>query len=177
MNKITDVTRQAIADDTDIFKINPTGRLDEPNFWARLIDLKNLYSTDYRYTNAYEDINKHMVMNRDWDDNWYMTDPRIDMLHCPDNLYKRFLALTVHPRIRTDENELAKLLNIYNHRLVADGLSMIQTGDISGKPTYEVQPLGAGHAVAAVLNEGRPSHGQLYHKETAYLCCFLFLYP
>jgi len=153
MNQITDVTRQSIADELDISRIHYAAKLEEPDFWARLLNLQKLPSNDSRYNNAYEDIHKHMVMNRDWDDQWYMTDPRIHMLHAPDDLYKRFLALTIHPRICTDEKQISALIAIYDKHLAGDNLRMLQTSNISGKPVYEVVAVGAGQAAAAASKQ------------------------
>jgi hypothetical protein len=159
LNKITDVTRNAINDEIDLSHIHYAGRMDEPDFWMRLVDLKNKPSRgDDRWDNAYDDIYQHMVRNRDWDDNWFMTDPRINLLHGPDDLYKAFLALTVHPRVRTEESEVAKLIGVYNKHLASDGLRMTQTSDISGKPVYEVLPIGAGVAVAAASRQQIKKH-------------------
>jgi hypothetical protein len=153
MNQITDVTRQSIADEMDINRIHYAAKLEEPDFWARLLNLQKLPSNDSRYNNAYEDIHKHMVMNRDWDDQWYMTDQRIHMLHAPDEIYKRFIALTVHPRICTDEKQISALIAIYDKHLAGDNLRMLQTSDISGKPVYEVVAVGAGQAAAAASKQ------------------------
>jgi hypothetical protein len=148
MNSMTDVTRQSIADEIAVARLWYHGRLDEPDFLARIFDLQKLPSRDSRYDNAYEDIHKHMVMNSDWDEGWYLTDPRINILFCTDEIYRKFLAQTVHPRIRSDEKEIAALIDIYNKHLVGDNYQMVQTGDISGKPVYEVRLIGAGANLA-----------------------------
>lgn len=64
-NKITDVTRRHIADEMTIGKIWYHGNQTEPDFLARLFDLKSLPSRDGRYSNAYDDIYQHMVNNND----------------------------------------------------------------------------------------------------------------
>jgi hypothetical protein len=148
MNQITDVTRQAIADETSIAKLWYHGKIDEPDFLARLFDLQHLPSRDPRYDNAYDDIHKHVVMNSDWGESWYLTDSRINLLFTKDEVYQKFLARTVHPSTRTNEEEIIMLIDIYNKYLSADGFKMIQTGDISGKPVYEVKPIAAGTGIA-----------------------------
>lgn len=135
-NKITDVTRRQIADEMAIGKIWYHGNQTEPDFLARLFDLKSLKSRDYRYTNAYDDIYQHMVNNNDWDDDWIYSDPRINLSHCEDETYLNFLAMTVHPRVRTDTDEVTKLTDIYNKHLDADGFEIAQTDEISGKPVF-----------------------------------------
>jgi hypothetical protein len=108
-NKITDVTRQHIADEMLLRKLWYHGNQNEPDFLARLFNLKNLPSRDYRYKNAYDDIWQHMVNNNDWDNNWIYTDPRINLMHCDDELYLKFLSTTLHPIVRTNVKESEEL--------------------------------------------------------------------
>ncbi len=114
------------------------GNSTEPDFLARLFNLKGLPSKDYRYNNAYDDIYQHMVNNTDWDSDWLYNDPRINLSYCDDDIYLRFLALTLHPRVRTNESEVHKLVEIYNKHLGNDGFEVIQTDEISGKPIFSV---------------------------------------
>lgn len=135
-NKITSVTRQHIADQMQLDKLWYHGRLNEPNFLARIFDLKSMQSKDNRYDNAYDDIHQHMVNNTDWDYDWVYTDPRINLLHCEDEIYLKFLSETLHPLVRASEEELNKLLEIYNKNLAADSFEIIQTNEISGRPIF-----------------------------------------
>ena len=135
-NRITNVTRQHIADETLIAKLWYHGNQQEPDFLIRLFDLKGLPSRDDRYNNAYDDIYQHMVRNADWDINWIYADPRINLLHCEDSVYLNFLASTLHPIVRTNPDDVAKLLEIYNKYLHADGFEISQTDEISGKPVF-----------------------------------------
>lgn len=149
-NRIIDVTRQNIADEMTIEKIWYHGKLSEPDFLARLFNLKSLPSRDRRYTNAYDDIYQHMVNNNDWEEDWIYSDPRINLLHCDDETYLKFLAMTVHPRVRTNQEEIKKLIEIYNKYLDADGFEIIQTDEISGKPVFSGRQkiIGKAHMVA-----------------------------
>lgn len=145
-NRITNVTRQHIADEVLIAKLWYHGNQTEPDFLARLFDLKRLPSRDSRYDNAYDDIYQHMVTNTDWDYNWIYTDPRINLLHCDDDTYLKFLSTTLHPIVRTNQEEVAKLLDIYNKHLNADGFEVSQTDEISGKPVFSGGQKVIGHA-------------------------------
>lgn len=149
-NKITDVTRQHIADEMQLSKLWYHGNQSEPDFLARLFNLKALPSRDGRYSNAYDDIWQHMVNNNDWDVDWIYSDPRINLLHCDDDTYLKFLATTVHPRVRTNADEVSKLTEIYNKHLDADGFEVSQTDEISGKPIYSgrQKAIGQAHLVA-----------------------------
>ena len=148
--QITTVTRQHIADEMQIAKLWYHGRQSEPDFLARIFDLQSLPSRDSRYSNAYDDIYQHMVNNNDWDVNWIYSDPRINMLHCDDTLYLKFLADTLHPLVRTNPDELSQLLGIYNKHLSADGFEVAQTDEISGKPVFAGRQkiIGQGHLTA-----------------------------
>ena len=145
------MTRQHIADEMQLSKLWYHGNQHEPDFLARLFNLKSLPSrNDDRYTNAYDDIWQHMVNNNDWDVDWIYTDPRINILYCDDETYLKFLAMTVHPRVRTNPDEVSKLTEIYNKHLDADGFEVAQTEEISGKPNYSgrQKAIGQAHLVA-----------------------------
>jgi hypothetical protein len=136
MNEITTITRQQIADEMQISEIWYHGRQTEPDFLGRIFDLKNLSSRDGRYTNAYDDIYQHTVNNFDWDNNWIYSDPRINLFHCEDSLYLKFLSNSLHPTVRTDQKELEKLYAIYNKSLNVDGFEILKIDEISGKPIF-----------------------------------------
>jgi len=145
-NKITSITRQYIADEMIIEKIWYHGNLNEPDFLARLFDLKKLKSRDYRYHNAYDDIYQHTVNNSDWDENWIYSDSRINLFYCDDESYLKFLATTIHPSIRTNPEEVSRLLEIYNKHLEADGFEIIQVDEISRKPIFGGRPKDLGQS-------------------------------
>ncbi len=134
--QISTVTRQHIADEMQLAKLWYHGRQSEPNFLGRIFDLKSLPSRDSRYSNAYDDIYQHMENNTDWDYNWFYLDPRINMLHCDDSLYLRFLAETLHPLVRISQEEVSQLVDIYNKYLNVDGFEITQTDEISGNPVF-----------------------------------------
>jgi hypothetical protein len=138
-NEISEVTRRNIADRTVLERIYYYGDSNEPAFLSQLFDLQNLSSRDHRYKNAYDDIYQHTVNNSDWFDNWIYSDPRINLLHCPDDLYLKFLAETIHPTVRSDSKEVSLLVKIYNEHLKNDGFEIIQTDEISGKPVFSGQ--------------------------------------
>src|SRR5687767_4638953 len=108
----------------------------EPDFLGRIVNLKSMKSRDSRYDNGYEEMSQHMVNNIDWDVDWLYTDPRINLLHCDDDTYLKFLAATVHPRVRSNPVEISRLLEIYNKHLNGDGFEISQADEISGKPVY-----------------------------------------
>ncbi|GAB1473157.1 hypothetical protein MASR2M69_05980 [Bacteroidota bacterium] len=54
------------------------------------------------------------------------SDPRINLLYCEDETYLKFLAMTVHPRVRTSSEEVVGLIEIYNKHLNPDGFEIAQ---------------------------------------------------
>jgi len=66
---ITQVTRRRIFDTIALSRVLWEGRLEEPDFLARIYDLDSMPSTDSRYKSAVGDIWQHRVNNpEDWPD-------------------------------------------------------------------------------------------------------------
>ncbi|MNS75036.1 hypothetical protein D3C72_1085330 [compost metagenome] len=145
-NKITNLTRQNIADEMAIEELWYNGNLTEPDFLARLYNLGSLPSKDDRYTNAYDDIHQHMVNNHDWDKDWIYSDKRINLLHDDDENYLKFLSETLHPRIRPNSDDVSKLIEIYNKHLSVDGFEIAQKKEVSGKPIFSGRQKAMGQA-------------------------------
>ncbi|WP_164974132.1 AbiJ-related protein [Filimonas effusa] len=131
---ISIVARQAIFDEITLNKISWSGKLEEPNFLNRIFDLSKLPSHDSRYNNAYDDIHKHRILNYDWEDDWVFTDRRFNLLHCDEEIFLSFLALTINPVSRNDGTN--QLLEIYNRNLVHSGIEFYEKSKIAGKPIY-----------------------------------------
>lgn len=112
VKQITEVTRRGVIDVLSVGRFSWSGRLEETAFLARLLDLKSLPSKDYRYTTAAEDIWKHRIMNNDWSDDWVFYDDRFDIMHGPDERFLRFLCEMVHPVVRPDADEVARLVKL-----------------------------------------------------------------
>jgi hypothetical protein len=134
--QITQVTRRDIADSIMVEQVNWSGRLEEPEFLARIFDLDSLPSTDGRFSNASGDIWQHRVNNYDWEDNWIFYDRRFNLIGCDDEIFLRFLCETIHPVVRPDVTEAERLLQLYNSFLKSDGFQIVEKIRISGKPVY-----------------------------------------
>ena len=145
--EITTVTRRNITDELLVSRIWYHGRLEEPDFLNRLFDLKSLPSRDYRFDNAYDDIYKHMVINNDWAPDWVFTDTRFNLMHCDDQIFLNFLSESLHPAVRSNEEEILKIQEIYNRNLYSDGYEIIQTSEISNRPVFSGRKIiiGKGH--------------------------------
>lgn len=153
INKISAETRQQVADQMQLEGLTYYGDQAEPDFLIRLFDLKGMRSNDNRFSNAYDDIYQHMVRNTDWSYDWIYTDARINLLHCDDEVYLRFLAMTLHPLVRSNEQQRDRLLDNYNTHLAPSGFEILQMGDIAGKPVFKGDKRQAGQA-QLVANRG-----------------------
>lgn len=137
---ISEITRIALLDDLALSPHHWSGRLEEPEFLSRLFKLRDLPSYDHRYSDAYGDIRQHRVNNLDWDDDWVFTDPRFRLAD-DDEALLRFLAETLHPRVRASADEALALADLYNKHLRHDGWELREVRQISGRPVFEPQPL------------------------------------
>ncbi len=126
-NRISVKARQHIADSLVISKIWYCGNLNEPEFLSRLYDLSKIASRDHRYRDAYGDIYQHTVNNSDWNDDWVFYDTRFNLMNCRDDEYLTFLINTLHPRVRDNEEQIEKLLQIYNNSLKESGFKIKKT--------------------------------------------------
>lgn len=132
---ISEITRRAIIDELSLSNVHWSGRLEEPEFLARLYKLKQLPSTDGRFKEAAGDIWQHRVNNYDWDDDWVFYDSRFDLME-DDEEFLRFLVETVHPVVRPEAAELKQLVSLYNEHLRHDGWEIREVSQISGRPVF-----------------------------------------
>lgn len=136
MNKISQITRRDIFDAIQIESIEWAGRLDETTFLSRLYDLESMPSSDGRYSSAKGDIWQHRCNNYDWDDDWVFYDNRFNLLDCKDDIFLNFLCHMLHPVVRTDIEEVKKILKAFNGILRHDDFEIIELSYISNKPVF-----------------------------------------
>jgi hypothetical protein len=134
---ITEVTRRDITDYISAEGVVWAGRLKEPDFLSRIWPLKEMPSDDQRFDDAAGDIWQHRVANNDWEDNWIFDDPRFDLRTGPDEMFVRFLSETLHPVVRPDAEDVARLLAVFNEYLARDRWEIVERSRISGKPVFE----------------------------------------
>ena len=135
--KISEATRRDLIDSLLLEKIQWAGRLEEPDFLARIFDVNALPSKDHRFPNAYRDIWQHRVNNpHDWEDDWIFYDSRFDLLHADDDLFLTFLCETLHPVVRSDPEEVERLRQTYNLFLSKDGYELVERARMSGRPVF-----------------------------------------
>ena len=155
--EITEPSRRNIADELDLHGVLPYGRLDEVQFFSRIFNLEELPTRDSRrrqFPNMAADLWQHRVNNLDWDDGWWWTDHRLNLLRGPDETFLRFLAEIVHPLVRPDEAERELCLEVFNRNLSAEGweigaVSRVGAHRIYGGRRLEQMP----HAVTAEARE------------------------
>lgn len=148
--EISEATRRDIFDLIVLENVVWSGRLEEPDFLARLFDLKSLPSTDSRFNDAYGDIWQHRVNNYDWDEFWVFSDTRFNLLHGEDEVFLRFLCETIHPVVRTDQEEIERLRQGYNLLLRNDGYEIVQKMKMGGRSIYAARRI----ALSADLHVG-----------------------
>jgi len=134
--KISQLTRRDIIDAMIADKANWNGRLEEPEFLARIFALQDMPSLDRRFRDAAGDIWQHRVNNFDWEDNWVFYDSRFNLLTGDDEVFLRFLAEVLHPVVRPDPTETEHLLQLFNQYLSNDGFQLVECTRLSGKPVY-----------------------------------------
>lgn len=140
--KISEATRRDIFDSIVIENVPWNGRLEEPDFLARLFDLESLPLTDGRFKDAYGDIWQHRINNYDWDDDWVFSDTRFNLLHGEDEMFLRFLCETLHPVVRTDAEEIERLRQGYNLLLQNDGYEIVAKAKMAGRAIYVARQIG-----------------------------------
>lgn len=136
MQEIHEGIRQNIFDAMRIEKIHFSGELNDFDFLSRLYPLGQMESYDSRFSNAAGDIWQHSVANDDYEPNWVFSDGRFNLLKCEDEAFLRFLCETMHPVVRSDPSETAKLVQHFNEQLNRANYELIEDQKIAGRAIY-----------------------------------------
>src|SRR5271166_1793321 len=110
-NTISEVTRRDLFDELRLQNVRWSGRLADSDFLARIFDLKKLPSYDHRHKDMAGDIFMHREHFIDWEDDWVYDDARLNLLRCSDETFLNFLCEIVHPIVRPDQDDPAKLVD------------------------------------------------------------------
>jgi hypothetical protein len=149
--RISELTRWDILDAISAEQVDWSGRLEEPEFLARLYDLGSMPSRDPRFKDAAGDIWQRRVNNYDWDDDWVFYDSRFELQRGDDEVLLRFLCETIHPVVRPDVTEVERLSQMYNQMLINDGFQLVEKTRLSGKPVYVGRYVGIASAPAVAV--------------------------
>ena len=137
---VSTVTRRNIIDGLKLNKIKWYGSIDDVEFLGRIYDLETLPSSDSRYKTMSGDIWQHRVNNEDWEDDWVYDDDRFDLIGGPAEIFLRFLCEIVHPVVRSDRNEVLRLVSEFNDQLRRDGWRLVEEEKIAGRPRFVAKP-------------------------------------
>lgn len=96
-------------------------------------------SYDTRFKSADEDIWQHRENNFDWDDTWIFGDSRFNLVGCSDAEFLRFICETVHPVVRPDSEEAAKIVSFFNEQLRNAGWELVEEEKIAGRATFSAR--------------------------------------
>ncbi|MEB4613728.1 abortive infection family protein [Leucobacter sp. M11] len=146
--RISRSTRNNLVDWLSLSEFQWAGRLEHPDFLARLFDLEKLPSKDYRYKNAARDIYQHAVNNWDWEDDWVFGDDRFNLRDGSDENLLNFLVETVHPVVRDDPAAAAEMVSAYNNTLRRDGFELYPVDHFGDRIIYGTRNIAAYHAPA-----------------------------
>ena len=133
---ITKEIRSNIFDAMRLENVRFSGELNEIEFLDRLFDLPSMPSHDPRFDTAAADIWQHCVNNYDWPSDWIFSDRRFKLLTCSDDQFIKFRCEVVHPVVRPDEAEGAKIVSHFNEQLNHAGWRLSQGQKIAGRPIY-----------------------------------------
>jgi hypothetical protein len=139
--QITRKTRKDIIDQLRINGILWSGGFNDVEFLSRLYNLEEMPSNDSRFKNASGDIQKHRILNDDWDNDWVFYDPRFNIINVEDEKFLGFLVETINPIVRIDNAEQEQLLKIYNDELQIDGWELYKTEMVTGKSIFSYRRL------------------------------------
>ncbi|SHG01653.1 AbiJ-related protein [Flavobacterium defluvii] len=141
INSKKEILKIIIESRTDFLSENET-RYSEGtfDFLNKIWNLKEMPSTDSRYTNAEGDIYQHMINNNDWD--FYYLFVEILKVYDDDEKFITLIHTFLLPEYRKDEDEIIAYVVEFNLKLEADKLKLsIYDYANGGIPIYHIYPL------------------------------------
>lgn len=161
--EISPTTRRLLIDELRLSGISYSGALSEIEFLERLYDLDGLPSTDGRpqYENLRDDIQQHRVSwPDDYGSDWQWKDERLNLLRGSDENLLAFLSEMVHPIVRRQQEDVDRLLEIFNRHLRVDGYEIVSAGQLDRRPVYRARRIAGG--VPSVIDQagGVPDLGE-----------------
>ncbi|WP_337026522.1 abortive infection family protein [Pantoea eucrina] len=136
---IAESSRRDIFDYFEIHNLFWAGRLEETDFLSRLYTLQDMPSTDSRYDNAEQDIWQHRINNDDWPDSWIFRDSRFGLQQGSDEVFLKFLCESLHPVVRSNQDEVTLLKDSFNLILIEAGYELVSKLNVKGRSLYAAQ--------------------------------------
>jgi ABC-type multidrug transport system ATPase subunit len=135
---------------------NPFGVSEERSimsFLDRVWELDIMLSEDRRFSDAYEDIEQHIVNNNDWSYE-YLFEERLGLLN-DNKAFQKFLELLLNPDFRDGEDEIMMFYLLINPYLEKENYTFTIVNYEVGLPIYEVKSKNdvADHLVGIKVNE------------------------
>lgn len=106
-------------------------------FLSRIWDLRRMSSSDTRFSDAYEDANKHLMNNDDWNDEYTFID-RFKLLQCNEDEFIKFLNTVLSPDVRNSSDDIEKFVTIIEDEL-PEGYTVRESGQKNGLPIMIVR--------------------------------------
>lgn len=136
-SQISEYTRRDLFDRLSLESVNWAGRMTESAFLDRIFKISELPSHDGRVTTMLKDVILHRENFYDWGGpEWVYDDDRLNLVGCHDEKLLEFLAFMVHPRVRPDQQEVDRLVDIINPMIGRDGFSLVVIEEVSGKRIF-----------------------------------------
>ena len=141
-NSITLITRKNIFDIFRLENIRYYGECSELDFLKRIFNVDEVPSYDYRFTSFEGDFRQHTINNNDWDEDWVFSDERFNLMYTSDDIFLSFICETLHPVVRSKQEDIEMLLSMYNEYLKHDGWEIYAHSRISGKHIFRARKFG-----------------------------------
>lgn len=129
-NQVTKVTRK------NILISLLTEWINIEKWLLSCFDFRRHQSNDSRYKDFEWDYRQHRLNNYDWEDDWFITDERLNLLGIIDNEFLEFLSYLVNPEFEIDLEKRKKSLNIINNYLIFDWYELTQINEISWEKIF-----------------------------------------
>ena len=105
------------------------------NFLLMIWPLRDMPSEDTRVSNAYQDVNQHMVNNDDWELD-FLFYKRFDVLE--DKAFRKFIEAVVDPKVRGTGEGIRQYVNDINRKLNRTNLKLALIDYFEELPVYKL---------------------------------------
>lgn len=108
------------------------------SFLEMIWDLRDMPSEDTRFSNARDDIWKHIVMNDDWDYDYLFLD-RLKLARLDDQYLLKFINTSVNPEILAASDVISEFVPFINSLIERFELKLVISDYFEELPVYLVQ--------------------------------------